>query len=150
VITAPKVVVRGLSLAQPYASLVALGLKTLETRKTRIHYRGILAICSTRTFDADAWVRIRAGDGIGALGQIMRAHSVVSGAALPLGKTLALVDVVGCRELVPEDLPRSFFFAPGRWAWELANPRRLKLRPVRGMNGLFPVADELVELEAAP
>ncbi len=37
-------VMRGLTLTQPWASLVALGAKTLETRSWKTNYRGLLAI----------------------------------------------------------------------------------------------------------
>lgn len=134
---------KALSLSQPYASLVAAGLKTIETRKTRIHYRGPLVICSTKTFDFDAWRSIRTCAAM-SLRDCLAHHGVPTAHDLPLGKVLALVDVVGCRELVEADWPRSFFFAPFRWAWELANIRPLKLRDVRGMNGLFPLDERLV------
>lgn len=139
---------KALSLAQPYASLVAVGLKTLETRKTRVHYRGPLVICSTRNFDVDAWNAIYFDERRGRddLADFHGSYGIPFREAMPLGVSLALVDVVGCRPLVPEDWPRSFFYAPGRWAWELANVRRLKPQPVRGMNGLWPIAAELVEL----
>lgn len=141
---------KALSLAQPYASLVAAGLKTIETRGTRIHYRGDLVICSTRNFDAGAWSIIRSDPRENdALGVIMRAHGVAYGSSLPLGVTLALVGVVGCRELVPEDWPRSFFYAAGRWAWLLENARPLEQRRVRGMNGQWPIDDADVVLKGA-
>lgn len=136
---------KGLSLSQPYASLVALGLKTLETRKMRIHYRGPLVICSTKTLDASAWNTICHLDSA-PLSEILMHERVDGPVDLPRGQALALVDVVGCRPLVEADWPESFFYAEKRFAWKLANVRRLSPFPVRGMNGLFPVDEEKVRI----
>jgi len=38
---------KAISLWQPWATLIALGLKTVETRSWRMDYRGPLVICST-------------------------------------------------------------------------------------------------------
>lgn len=140
---------KALSLAQPFASLVACGFKTLETRQQRIHYRGPLVICSTKTFDADAWKLLRDdAAGFDALLHVLRAYGVGYGSHLPLGKTVALVEVTGCRPLERADWRRAFFYADNRFAWELSNIRRLDPRAVRGMNGLFPI-DPLLVVESA-
>lgn len=129
---------KGLSLTQPYAQLVTVGRKTLETRKHRVHYRGPLVICSTLIASPASYATIAERFDV--------ASAIGPWEGLPLGQTLALVEVVGCRPLVPEDWPKSFFYDTNRWAWVLENIRRLKPRPVRGMNGLFNVPAELVEL----
>ncbi len=126
----------GKSLHQPYASLVAAGLKPLETRKTRIHYRGDLVICSSLTKDYPA---INAA--IDRLADDMAGREKLGAYFIdePIGSALCVVTVVGCRPLVPEDEPRSWFYAPGRWAWELENVRRVRPFKVRGSQGFFPV-----------
>lgn len=45
--------IRGLSLTQPWATLVAIGAKKIETRGWRTNYRGWLAIHATKTMSAD-------------------------------------------------------------------------------------------------
>lgn len=64
----------------------------------------------------------------------------------PLGMALAIVDVVGCRPLLPQDEPLSWFFAEGRFAWELANVRRVKPVKVRGQQGMFRVERARLEI----
>ena len=135
--------VMAISLHGPYAQLVACGLKTIETRAHRTHHRGPLLICSTLTLD------VAARDRIAKIVYACTAESdekylrplLAHGFELerPAGMALALVDVVGCRPLLPEDEPAAWFYAPGRWAWELANARRVKPFKVRGMPGMFRV-----------
>ncbi len=130
---------RGLSLNQPYASLVACGLKTIETRKTRIAYRGPVVICSTLNIDYDAWAALRLTDRQ-PICTIMNAYDAGSATDLPLGKALAVVDLVDCRALHPSDVPKSFFYDSFRWAWILENVKRFgEPMQVRGMQGLFPL-----------
>jgi hypothetical protein len=47
-------VVRALSLTQPWANLVAQGRKTIETRTWATPYRGWLLVCATREHGAGA------------------------------------------------------------------------------------------------
>lgn len=132
------------SLHQPYASLVAAGLKTLETRKTRIHYRGPLVICSTLKVDNEAMLRIFPYPSRADTTRMIRQRFDCYDRR-ELGQALCVVDVVGCRPLVPEDEPRSWFYAEGRFAWELANVRRVKSFRVRGSQGFFRVPKAALE-----
>ena len=128
------------SLHQPYAGLVRLELKPIETRKTRIHYRGPLVICATQSIDGDAYLRLFRELVPGRVsGDAFQAACEIRGALC------ALVEVVGCRELTPEDEPRSLFYAEGRFAWELERIRPLKPLPVRGSQGFFRVPRALVD-----
>ena len=45
---------KALSLYQPWATLIALGAKKIETRSWKTHYRGPLAIHATKKFPDDA------------------------------------------------------------------------------------------------
>lgn len=122
------------SLDQPYAGLVAAGLKTLETRlrpwpeKAR-PYPSPLLICATMT--RRPWKVIR---------ELWRLPTeVAAGVCQSLGVALCLVDVVSCRVLTAEDEPRSWYWDPEeqrkgivRYAWELANVRRVAPFKVSG------------------
>lgn len=160
---------RALSLHQPFASLVGAGLKTIETRKTRLKYRGDVVICSTKYFGSESraafvqvWNGARqrdvagvtdflAGIDVGHSADDLDAERIAKIARrLPLGVTVCVAELVDCRALVEGDWPRSLFFAPGRFAWALENIRPLKPTPVRGMQGLWPIADALVEFAEAP
>lgn len=107
--------VRVVSLWRPYAELVVLGVKSLETRTWAWPYPpSWLAIYATETIDTEAVRRIgkRAEEAIG-----------------PGRHLLGLVWVVRSAPLLPEDEPRSLFYAPGRMAWELEKATRFP-RPV--------------------
>ncbi len=132
--TTKTIPARGLH--QPYAGLMAIGLKDLETRKTRVHLRGELLICSTLTTDRRAFDTLRA--------RLVPSHvdaDVFDLWCKPVGMGLCVVTITGCRPLVPEDEPRSFFYEPGRFAWETDKAKLQRVEPfhVRCQQGQFPV-----------
>lgn len=134
---------KALSLHQPYASLVAAGLKTIETRPRRTSHRGPLLIVSTLQLDAEAWKALRFTR-FRELNDFVEKLGLPYATALPLGRALAVVDVLDCRPLLPEDEPAAWFYAPQRYAWTLGPPRRVKELRVRGMQGLYPFDEKLL------
>jgi hypothetical protein len=136
---------RGLSLHQPYALLVALGWKTLETRKTRTNHRGPLVICASRIVDSKAVHHFEKR----AIERGMTSYEWCLLNSIG-GRALCIVDVTGCRPLDRKDEPRSWFYEPDRFAWELARRRCFERPPqVRGMQGLFPCPLTDAEIEQA-
>jgi len=136
------------SLYQPYASLVAAGLKPIETRPARIHYRGDMVICAAQKIDTEAAFYTVAPrlttEQRAALERVGCAFDKAGDfCQFPVG-AVALVDVVGCRPLVPEDEPLAWAYGPNRWAWLLENIRPLRPFPVRGMPGRFKVSKRMV------
>jgi hypothetical protein len=130
----PPDTIQAISLWQPYAGLVAAGLKTIETRPRRTHHRGPLVICSTQKVDEESWMRLL---------PLIPEH--VREVCALRGQALAVVDVQDCRPLMPEDEPASWFYAPGRYAWPLANIRRVRPFAVRGAQGFFYIPRVTVE-----
>lgn len=137
----------GLTLYEPWGMLIMLGEKEYETRSFSVKHRGPLLIHTSK----------RADD----LKEIYREHSnayrdvlVPLGFTSPndftLGAALGIVDVVDC---LPTDQVRDYIskrelgfgnYAPKRFAWKLANPRRFETPiPMKGMQGLF-VVDPLL------
>jgi hypothetical protein len=131
--------VRVLSVRQPWALLLAFGLKQYETRDWRTHYRGPLAIhasASVRRADEEAfyrnpelrWACTRLG--YGSFGVLPRGVLLAVGTLAEVAATEALD--VSARERALGD------WTPGRWAWRLEQVRRLHVRvPVRGHLGLW-------------
>lgn len=109
---------RALSLWQPWASLIALGVKTIETRGWSTKYRGPLLIHAAKRAP-DRWVQ-----GVTILDGSMY---VITG---PEWKKI-------------EDERPYGDFTPGRYAWLLANVRPLaEPVPTKGRQGLWtPDAD---------
>lgn len=128
-----------ISLWQPWASMVAWGLKQFETRHWSTSHRGVLLIHAAkrwtqaekdycRQYPFNRAIADKLGGAISDLpfGCIIAAAELVS--ILETGKLLLLSDeerAVGN-------------FAPGRFAWKLANVKALKAPiPVKGGQGLF-------------
>lgn len=134
-------VIKALSLWQPWASLIADGYKRFETRSWKTNYRGPLLICAAKRPV-----------------NLIEADKPVFYAGLhcsyylwmPRGVALCVADLVGCLPVTHRDVmavtpPASQEFAlgdfsPGRFAWKLENVRKLyPMFPVRGRQGLFNV-----------
>lgn len=139
-----------ISLYQPWATLLATGSKTFETRSWPTTHRGEMAIhagkrwtprmarqCQDEPFASLLW---REGFELGDM------------PFLPFGAVIAVGLLVSCRpteELLREigSQERAFGdFSHGRWAWEYRKMIPLE-HPIsfRGMQGLFKVPDALME-----
>lgn len=131
--------VKALTLYQPWASAIAFGAKSIETRSWRTDYRGPIAIhaAARRPEDlADYHGRAFAAR------ELERRAGRIS--ALPLRAFVAvaeLVDVIPTHLLNPEPLEAAFGdFDPGRYGWILADVRRLpEPVPYQGARGLWEV-----------
>jgi hypothetical protein len=125
---------RGLSVHQPYAHLIALGRKRWETRTYEPVYRGPVAICATKTVIADPVVKELAAE--------------LPDEELGFGACVAVARLTQVREC-PFEVPnaaeefRYGDFTEGRFAWELRNLVRLgEPVPVRGYPFLWPLPPE--------
>lgn len=111
---------RAISLWQPWASAVALGVKRVETRHWAPRYRGPLIIHAAKRWDRDQREFASVERALGRLPP-----------RLPLGALVAvceLVDVRPSEEIGPDvsAVERIYGnYAPGRFGWVLANIRPL-------------------------
>lgn len=129
---------KALTLTQPYATLVAIGAKTIETRSWSTKYRGRVAI--------------HAGRKAGSIQFVFQAEPFRSALqltdnstlALPLGAVVAIADLVDvvptvsvADELNAQELAFGDYSA-GRFAWILRDVERLaRPMPCRGALGLW-------------
>lgn len=122
--------IKALTLHQPWASLIAIGSKCVETRSWPTHYRGPLAIHAGKTSinpDRIMW----------ATEYLSISYSDPK--RLPLGQVVALAtlaDVQPITEASTPDEPERFFgdYTPGRFAWYLEDVRPLTL-PIAAKGG---------------
>jgi hypothetical protein len=135
--------VKALSLWQPWASAIALGLKSVETRSWATTYRGPLAIhAAQRRLDddeeRDLYARIAELDGAAArTAPEWRAHRGVVVATCQLTMILGTREAVE-RGMIDERERRWGDFAPGRYAWFLGDVVRPEQpAPARGRQGLW-------------
>jgi hypothetical protein len=142
--------VKALSLWEPWASLMATGAKSIETRHWATSYRGPLLICAAaRRIKSELWALLDDPDFQTGLADYSPSHGPgdpVLPDDLNFGHAVALVDLVRCVPTehldhaidIGKDLPFGNF-TPGRFGWITEGLRRLRPFPVKGHQRLFTV-----------
>lgn len=130
---------KALSLTQPWATLVAIGAKRIETRSWSTNYRGPLAIHAAKGFPK--WARETTYQR--PFSSVMLQHDLRL-VDLPLGAILATCTLADC---VPTESIRGSLsenevafgdYSDGRWAWVLENVQVLpEPVPAKGSLGLW-------------
>lgn len=128
--------IKALSLWQPWATLIALRFKEIETRSWSTPYRGKLAIHAAKR-------KYNPNEVTPNFRSLLRQLNI-DPAALPYGCIVAIVDLVDIHAthvLVPTLSDREFAFGdygPGRFGWVLKNIRALdKPIPASGKQALW-------------
>jgi len=121
--------VKTLSIQQPWAALIAAGVKTIEVRTWRTEYRGPLLIHATKRSSFRRSPDVDPTDY--ADPELLGANGVV----------VAEGRLVDCRVAQPQDAKSALWTPPpGSFAWMLEDVRRLTtFVPLRGRLGLFDV-----------
>jgi hypothetical protein len=103
---------KALSLRQPWANLIANGLKTIETRKWKTNYRGDLVICSSKNPNI-----------------------------FPAGYAICIVEVYDCIPMIKEHEEKACIkIYPNAWSWFIRNVRLINpMFPVKGKLSFFEV-----------
>jgi hypothetical protein len=146
--------IRLLSLHQPWASLIAAGIKQIETRHWQTPYRGLIAIHAAKRRIDD--------NGLKLLSNVAtNLHT------LPLGAIVAVATLTDCSIMAEENgQPYCYlrdgagekfypsetesacgFWSSGRYAWQLKDVRAIEPIYTKGMQGL-PVIRDAAVLEA--
>jgi hypothetical protein len=140
-----------LTILQPWASLIAAGYKTYETRTYPLDHRGPLAIHASQGFTGGKR-RARAMCERYPFRELLAEMGVVLD-ELPRGRIVAVCELVDCLpadqvrgRLLAEGRPRELslgWFAPGRWAYQLENVVRVEPSiPAKGAMSLWKVQPE--------
>lgn len=131
---------KALTIWQPYASLIAKGLKAYETRPFKTNYRGPLLIHSGQR--PMRWILKHSDEG--ALDVAIEAFGMEKLMNLPVGCAICVVDLVDCIEMTPEFIAQQSLtelvvgdWQPGRYAWKLENPRELDPVELIGKQGIW-------------
>lgn len=166
-----------LSIRQPYASLVAIGAKVVETRSRRTSHRGLVGIHASRTFTGAERALVNRSPFHGAL-FAADPEQVAFGldSTLPRGQVIAVAELVDCipsEQLVrlfnkhprpclrygdgPDEFVRAtrheqWFgnYAPERFGWVLNGVQRLE-NPVdaKGQLGIWTAPPDVEQLVLA-
>lgn len=110
---------KALSLTQPWATLVALGEKRIETRSWPTKYRGPIAIHAAKGFPG--WAKHQCF--MPAFASVLIRHNL-SPENLPLGRILCVTSIEGCLKTEAlfelSEKRRAFGdYTSGRFAWIL-------------------------------
>jgi hypothetical protein len=135
---------RVLSLKQPWATLVSIGAKRLETRSWETKYRGPLLIHASKAFPYECRELCFETLFLAALGNAGVLPKADEGFqdCLPLGSIIARVQLVDCFQIRMSNRPGGAEFAfgdytPGRFAWKLDNVEPLEPIPAKGSLGIW-------------
>jgi hypothetical protein len=132
---------KAITLIQPWATLVAIGAKHIETRSWSTPYHGPLAIHAAKGFPE--WARERFFDL--QICKALEVGGIRSLYQLPLGAIIATCTLVDCVRITRDNappMPEFCFgdFTPWRWAWHLSDVKVLTMpMPARGKLGLWEV-----------
>lgn len=145
---------KAITLTQPWATLVAIGAKKIETRGWRTRYRGPLAIHAAKGFPKEAQQLAYYVEPFRTV--LAQAHCIPTQAYgmtpenLPTGCVVATCELVECvliedhstdwglRWPITEQERAFGDYTPGRYAWLLADVQPLATPvPARGALGLW-------------
>lgn len=134
--------VRALSTRPPWSEWLVDGIKPIEFRSWRTHWRGTLAIHASTTIDHRGF----------AYGAARGHHLDVPDVAREVGEFIGAVDLVDVHERGSDSCDQrcAAWGDLGRWHWVCTNARRITSIEARGKLGLFtPPADVLEQLGVA-
>ncbi len=136
---------KALSLYQPWATLVVIGAKRIETRSWRTSYRGAISIHASSSRRNQARLLAYQKPFYPLLEQ-----AGISPLELPFGAIIGTVKLFDCVPITGglPNLPAGYWqrddelllgdYSPGRWAWLFTDPQRLPQPvPHRGKMGLY-------------
>lgn len=140
---------KALSLTQPWATLIALGAKRVETRSWSTAFRGTVAIHASKGFPKTDRERCQEPPFF----TVLHPHGYGSVLPLPTGAVVAIARIIdvrpidmGLRAVVLANLNKAFGayeidfgdYATGRFAWFLDDIRPLPFPvPAKGALGLW-------------
>lgn len=143
---------KAITIWQPWASLVAIGAKKIETRSWATKYRGLLAIHAAAKTPGNCIVACHHEP----FATVLKNAGFFKGDTvyLPCGVVIATCNLVDCVPITPEfvatlsEQERTFGnYTPGRYAWILADVRRLdKPIPMNGRQRLWELDERIINL----
>lgn len=145
-------IIKAISLHQPWASLIAMGLKKYETRSWSTNYRGTLLICAAKK--TSIYQQLTHYYFLTKYQQILtQTDNYLDWVDLPRGCAIALVNLTDCIRMTQAFIKEQSEaeidtgdWREGRFAWQLDNIRRIvPAIPIVGKQGLFNAEVELPE-----
>lgn len=129
---------KAISLWQPWASLMAEGLKRNETRHWATSYRGPILIHATKRMEAPTIL----------MRELLKPHGYQSWDDFPRGALVCKVNLVDCissGKYSPGHPEYQFGdYGPNRYVWITNNLEKFKPIPYKGSQGFFNVPNNLI------
>jgi hypothetical protein len=142
---------KAITIHQPWASLIAIGAKKIETRGWHTHYRGKIAI------HAGLKVNTRAAESIVIAETLYKAGASFLPRDLSVGAIIATADLIDCVKMIDFNYKGQVpiecilennlivtgnefafgYYAIGRYAWLLDNIQPIPPIPAKGQQGLW-------------
>jgi hypothetical protein len=125
---------KALTLTQPWATLVAIGAKRIETRSWRTGYRGPIAIHAAKGYPT----RLRGLRFDEPFMSALWRAGIKPDMPLPTAAVVAVAQLADCIHIfVPPPEPERSFgdYSPGRYAWLLSDVRELR-EPIPALGAL--------------
>lgn len=125
---------KAITIKEPWASMIAHGFKTIETRSWATSYRGKIAIHAGKGKPDKEW-----------MDNVPEMMEMIDGDIHP-GCIVAYADIVDCKRMTEDmidDIKKnhaeyiSGFYEPGRYAFMLDNIRRVDPIKVNGQQRLW-------------
>ncbi len=129
-----------ISLKQPFASLIADGHKTIETRSWQTKYRGELLICSSLT----AYKNYQSAALIPEIisRELIRLYDLIGEyfpPVNPLGCAVCIVNLFHVRKMKIEDEMKACVYHGDFFAWFLKDIRKVKPFSIKGSMKIFDI-----------
>jgi hypothetical protein len=142
--------VKSISLWQPWASLVSVGAKRVETRGWQTPYRGPLAIHASKKWDRQLAGIMASDDRFTAPIRAAGIEDLPLGCVVAVARLAKIAPTAEVRDRLSEQERLYGDYSAGRYAWALTGIVRLA-RPVpfKGAQGFFEVPDELLQAALA-
>ena len=133
---------KALSIWQPWADLISMGYKTIETRTWPTRYRGALLICAARKTGwevQEAIEQYQQYPGLYGYDELLPSEYEPR-----LGVAVATCTLADCRPMIDSDRKAALYQLEGgsvwgRYAWVLEDVEPISPFPIRGKQGLFDV-----------
>lgn len=133
---------KAISIKQPWASFIAEGYKTIETRIWSTEYRGDILICASKTPDNNMMKELNG----------MFSPFKDLNIAYPFGQAICIAEIYDCKPMKKDDEPEAMceVYGSGRWkakSFFLRNIRKIKPFPVKGELGIFEINIDQSKIE---
>lgn len=137
---------KAITIWQPWAGLVASGIKKNETRSWLTNYRGTIAIHAAKQAVQIGWLRYLSEEAAEVIGRRLELPDIFNAVeTFPVGCILGTAELVDCIKITPEFIAALDYdelmvgdYTLGRYAWVLENAKMFpEPIPSKGSQGLW-------------